>query len=185
MNPSGSGLGEREVVHSQLRTSPTSWIGLASGTWYRPSVRLAHGADIHPFVCPPRTWLALCHEDTDKERLPQQAFHCLRLHERLAELEQSTPFLTNRLFQQYAIDAFIACETTRLDWITGHQENIRADLFVGLEDVLNRDDAVPENLIHRVILPSSFTGSDRHMRQLCQDSMAMEMVLNLRPVGMP
>ncbi|KAG6253225.1 hypothetical protein E4U23_008000 [Claviceps purpurea] len=91
------------------------------------------------------------------------------------ELEQSALFLTNRLFQQYAIDAFIACETTRIPVLTGSrairtQENIRADLFVGLEDVLNRDDAVPENLVHRVILPSSFTGSDRHMRQLCQDS---------------
>ncbi|KAG5922024.1 hypothetical protein E4U61_005926 [Claviceps capensis] len=70
------------------------------------------------------------------------------------------------------------------DWITGHQENIRADLFVGLEDALNRDDAVPENPGRWMILPSSFiTGSDRHMQQLYQDSMAMEVALDLRPIG--
>jgi hypothetical protein len=36
-----------------------------------------------------------------------------------------------RLFQQYVVDAFAACEATRLEWIRTHQENIRADLYSG------------------------------------------------------
>ncbi|KAG6102941.1 hypothetical protein E4U14_006526 [Claviceps sp. LM454 group G7] len=70
--------------------------------------------------------------------------------------------------------------------MTDHQEDIRADVFVGLEDALSHDDAVPENLGRPVILPSSFllgaTGTcSSYVRT--QDSMAMEAVLDLRPVG--
>ncbi|CCE26556.1 uncharacterized protein CPUR_00024 [Claviceps purpurea 20.1] len=102
--------------------------------------------------------------------ISQQAFYRFRLHERPAAVEQSALFLANRLFQQYVIDAWVACETTRLDWINNYQKDIRADVFVGLGDAVGR----------KVILPSSFTGGDRYMQQLYQDSMAI-----VRQIGPP
>jgi hypothetical protein len=104
-------------------------------------------------------------------RLQQRQFYRYRLHVRNGEF--SPLFYATRLFQQYVVDAFAACERTALDWIRNHQKNIRADVYQGLADMLLFDDANLQDLGHRVVLPASFTGSDRAMQQLFQDSMAI------------
>lgn len=105
-------------------------------------------------------------------RFAQQPFYRFRLHERLRE--QSVLFFANRLFQQYVVDAYVACETTRLDWLRTHQDNIRADVYNGVADHLYLDDGLEgRDLGYRTVLPSSFTGSDRFMQQRFQDSMAI------------
>jgi hypothetical protein len=111
------------------------------------------------------------HQARKQLRLTQRPFYRFRLHERAHE--QSALFYGNRLFQQYVVDAFVACETTALNWLRSHQANIRADVYQGLTDTLIREDVIPANLGRRFILPSSFTGSDRFMLQLFQDSMAI------------
>ena len=104
-------------------------------------------------------------------RLSQRAFYRFRLHVRTRE--PSLLFYACRLFQQYIVDAFVACETTALDWLRGHQQNIRADVYNGLADTLIRADVSASQLGRRFILPASFTGGDRFMQQLFQDSMAI------------
>lgn len=95
-------------------------------------------------------------------RLEQRPFYRFRLHTRFREF--STPlFRAARLFQQFVIDAFVACETTALNWFRNHQDKIRADVYNGLTDTLIRQDVSPADLGRRFILPSSFTGGDRHM----------------------
>ena len=42
-----------------------------------------------------------------------------------------------RLFQQFAVDTYIKIENSRLDYIWGHQDTIRADLYQGLVDSLH------------------------------------------------
>lgn len=106
-----------------------------------------------------------------KLRYEQQQFYRARLHIRKNEF--STLFYAGRLFQQYVVDAFTACECTRLNWIRSHQQELRADVYNGLQDALHREDVDLEQLGHRYILPSSFTGGDRAMQQLFQDSMAI------------
>ena len=106
-----------------------------------------------------------------RTRFEQRPFYRFRLHTR--DREYSTLFWAGRLFQQYVIDAFVACETTALDWLRGHQNKIRADIYNGLTDTLIREDVSPANLGRRYVLPSSFTGGDRFMQQLFQDSMAI------------
>jgi hypothetical protein len=73
---------------------------------------------------------------------------------------------SRRLFQQYIVDAYVACETTALTWLRTHQQSIRADVYTGLADALIREDVNTSDLGCRFILPSSFTGSDRFMQQL-------------------
>ena len=106
-----------------------------------------------------------------RTRLGQRTFYRFRLHTRQHEF--STLFYAGRLFQQYIVDAYVACEFTALDWLRHNQDNIRADVYNGLADSLLRQDIDAGELGRRVILPASFTGGDRYMQKLFQDSMAI------------
>ena len=54
-----------------------------------------------------------------------------------------------------------------------HQAQIHADLYNGLADAIVQDEVDASALGWRIVLPSSFLGSDRFMQQLFQDSMAI------------
>ena len=82
-------------------------------------------------------------------------------------------FYACKLFQQYLVDAYSACETTALNWLRTHQDNIRADVYAGLTDALLIGDVNSDDLGRRIILPASFTGSDRAMQKHFQDSIAI------------
>ena len=65
------------------------------------------------------------------------------------------------------------CDQNKLSWIRTHQSNLRADLYNGLADSLLAQDFDAQEVGRRIILPSSYTGGDRFMQQLYQDSMAI------------
>ena len=107
-----------------------------------------------------------------KNRLCQRAFYRYRLHMRHDEF--SVLHHSRRLFQQYVVDSWASCDLNKLDWLRTNQTTIRADLYNGLADSLQRDEnADTATLGKRFILPSSYTGGDRYMQQLYQDSMAL------------
>ncbi|KAL0381183.1 UNVERIFIED_CONTAM: hypothetical protein Sangu_0182600 [Sesamum angustifolium] len=64
-------------------------------------------------------------------------------------------------------------EAQKLRWIRFHQNDIRAELYEGLQDCLNAGENNAGNVGRRIILPSSFTGSPRDMYQRYQDAMAI------------
>ena len=107
----------------------------------------------------------------EQTRLEQRTFYRYRLSVRKNVF--SPLFCARSLFQQYIVDAYVACETANLDWIRSHQGNLRSDVYNGLTDALRQGDVDPANLGKRVILPSSFTGSERYMQHVYQDSMAI------------
>ena len=106
-------------------------------------------------------------------RITQRAFYRYMLHFR--QTVPSLLFYGKRLFQQYLVDAWAACDQNKCDWIRSHQKNLRADLYNGLADALVQADTEPLNPANlgKRILPSSFVGGDRWMMQLYQDSMAI------------
>jgi hypothetical protein len=57
-------------------------------------------------------------EHRNKACLGQQQFYQYRLHTRRGEF--SPLFYAARLFQQYCVDAFAACDATALDWLRNH-----------------------------------------------------------------
>jgi hypothetical protein len=72
-----------------------------------------------------------------------------------------------KLAQQFYVDAYAANESVILQWIRSHQKEIRSELYSGVADAVLADDGIDASgLGRRVILPSSFVGSDRHMSQL-------------------
>ena len=108
----------------------------------------------------------------ERERMPQRAFYRFRLHTRMDETVHL--FQGQRLFQQYVVDAWASCDQNKLSWLYSHQKNIRADAYNGLTDVVHGQELLDPNSVGRpVILPSSYTGGDRFMQQLFQDSMAI------------
>lgn len=78
------------------------------------------------------------------------------------------------LFHQYAVDAYVRWEANILDYIRGHQKELRADTYTGLISYLNdqadRRGLKPGKI---VVLPSSFTGSPRNMKNHYHDAMAI------------
>ena len=94
-----------------------------------------------------------------------------RLHQR--EHECKTLFLSQRLFQQYLVDAWSVCDHNKPSWIQNHQSQLRADHYNRLADSLLAQDFNAQATGRRIILPSSYTGRDRYMQQVYQDSMAI------------
>ncbi|KAI5408977.1 hypothetical protein KIW84_054704 [Lathyrus oleraceus] len=90
--------------------------------------------------------------------------------------DQSVLLKSGRLLQQYVIDNYVKIETGRLRWIRRNQNNIRSEVYQGLQDALHDGENNADNVGQRTILPSSFIGSKRDMTQRYQDGMAI--VLN-------
>eukprot|EP00794_Sanderia_malayensis_P021270 gene21270-biopygen16304 len=95
--------------------------------------------------------------------------------------------LSRLLFQQYLVDAFTKVEGSDLTYIRSHQKDLRTESYKGLMDHLYRR-AEHQNLLAQahnpgtaqhidvgrvVILPSSFTGSQRSIQQNYQDAMTI------------
>lgn len=102
-----------------------------------------------------------------------RCYYVYQLHQR--SNEPTTILRGGKLLQQYVVDAWASTEQSELNWIRHHQKELRADVYQGLRDQAaqpNHDTDMSE-IGQRIILPSSHTGSPRHMYQLFQDSMVI------------
>ncbi|XP_076035388.1 uncharacterized protein LOC143021662 [Oratosquilla oratoria] len=71
-----------------------------------------------------------------------------------------------RLFQQFAVDNFVKVESNKLSFLELHQNQIRKDRA----DILNVTNK--NNIGQRVVLPPTFVGGPRYMKQRQQDALA-------------
>nr|GEW41475.1 hypothetical protein [Tanacetum cinerariifolium] len=78
-------------------------------------------------------------------------------------LSQTSCKILGRLFQQYLVDAYTAVEEQRLKWTRNNQDTLRVDLYHNLCDAVTRGDTSAVGLGKRIILPRTFTGSQRYM----------------------
>jgi hypothetical protein len=74
--------------------------------------------------------------------------------------------------QQFIVDAYACTEQNHLKFICENQQQLCCDLYNGLQDALNVGDILNNNVGQKMILMSSFQGSERAMDQLYQDAMA-------------
>jgi Helitron helicase-like domain at N-terminus len=79
-----------------------------------------------------------------------------------------------KLFQQWAVDSYVQVEANNLNFIRNNQSQLRTENYRGLMDhlanVAANEDVLPGRT---VILPSTFQGSPRNMRERYQDAMAI------------
>ncbi|XP_019413906.1 PREDICTED: uncharacterized protein LOC109325794 [Lupinus angustifolius] len=83
---------------------------------------------------------------------------------------------SGRLLQQYVVDNYVKVEAGRLRWIRQNQNNIRAEVYQGLQDALHVGEYNAANIGQRTVLPSSFISSRRDLTQRYEDG--MDIVLN-------
>ncbi|KAI7938596.1 hypothetical protein MJO28_014175 [Puccinia striiformis f. sp. tritici] len=74
------------------------------------------------------------------------------------------------LLQEFLVDMYICVERSRLQYIKGNQDKLKAGNYNQLVASLENG-SVPKG--RPVILPSTFIGSPRNMQQLYQDAMAL------------
>jgi hypothetical protein len=82
-------------------------------------------------------------------------------------------FYGGKLFQQIAVDEWVKIKENRLNYFRFNQKKIRVDNYKGLCDHLIVENDAQGSNIGRIILPSSFEGGERAMRQHYQDAMAI------------
>lgn len=80
-----------------------------------------------------------------------------------------------QLFHQYIVDMYAKIESERLRYIRFNQAKLRSEEYIHLRDAVNNNVDGNLNLNdigNMFILPSSYTGSPRHMQEYIQDAMA-------------
>ncbi|XP_074356007.1 uncharacterized protein LOC141695678 [Apium graveolens] len=118
------------------------------------------------------------HDSTQRRHVSLREYYCYKIM--IHNYEGLTPHLAGRLWQQYVVDQFAAIEQYRLDWVSMHQTTMRADLYNSVRDALSKGDHDPMHVGKAVILPASFTGSQRYMSQYFKDSLEI-----CRAIGHP
>ena len=79
-----------------------------------------------------------------------------------------------RLLQHFVCDAWIACESSDLNWIKKNQKTIRADTYQAVTEAqANGATTGAEAGKQRIVLPSSHPGGPRYMKQLYHDAIAL------------
>lgn len=79
-----------------------------------------------------------------------------------------------KLFQQWAVDSHLQVEANNLNFVRNQQGRLRVNQYRGLMDYLN-DQAIRQRTTvgRSVILPSTFQGSPRNMREKYHEAMAI------------
>ncbi|EGO05023.1 hypothetical protein SERLA73DRAFT_68670 [Serpula lacrymans var. lacrymans S7.3] len=153
------GGGLKHISHLRPLYSPLHYILLfpfGEQGWHR-TIRSIQNADGN--IC--------------SEYVSQRCYYAYYLHPRGAN--QSNLFYGGKLLQEYCVDAWASTAGSELKWVRHHQKDIRANLYQGVKDAMDRNDGKIDlgQQGQNIVLPSSHSGSTRHMYQLFQDSMAI------------
>jgi hypothetical protein len=115
-----------------------------------------------------------------RQRVTMAAFYAQRLH---FTREPSTLQYGGRLFQQYIVDVAAKTEQNTLKYLQLNQSRLRAELYQGLQDMLEGDAGLNAAQVGRwIVLPASFPGSPWFMMQAYQDAMAIVQALGIPDV---
>jgi len=111
-------------------------------------------------------------EAPGQKRLSMREFLAYRFHPR--NNESNHIFRSGKLFFEYLVDSWAICEQDRLNYIKRNQGKLRVDQYADLNAAVEQNPQLDLDQVGtRIILPSSFTGSTRHMQGICQDGLAV------------
>ncbi|CAN7030694.1 unnamed protein product, partial [Brassica oleracea var. botrytis] len=91
----------------------------------------------------------------------------------LQDGECQTLLHSRRLFQQFLVDAFTTIETNRLCFLKLNQKCLRSDSYDSIKQTKNGGKVDMNDQGARFVLPASFTGSPRYMKNNNIDAMAI------------
>ena len=111
---------------------------------------------------------------TDKLKrkdISMRQWFAFRLFERDGECQ--TLLHSRRLFQQFLVDAFTTIETNRLCFFKLNQKCLRSDSYDSIKQSENKGKVDMNDQGSRFVLPATFTGSPRYMKNNYLDAMAI------------
>ena len=104
----------------------------------------------------------------DRKKVSAMNFYAYRIMVRAGSVNHI--LRCRQLFHQFVVDMYAKIESELLLFVRLNQKKLRVDEYIHLKDAIANDRDV-NNVGKLVILPSSFTGSPRHMHECTQDAL--------------
>lgn len=109
-----------------------------------------------------------------RKRFSMREYYAAHIQVRRDQKQWRPHIYSGKLFQQWLVDCAMMIESNNLDWVRMNQDKLRASQFSALVRATEREAkkhglgaAIPK------IIPSTFRGSVRNMRQKCLDALAI------------
>uniref|UniRef100_A0A914QBC3 Ubiquitin-like protease family profile domain-containing protein n=1 Tax=Panagrolaimus davidi TaxID=227884 RepID=A0A914QBC3_9BILA len=108
-------------------------------------------------------------------KLTEREYYAFKINERCEEVYGFNPILYGgKLFLQYLCDAWAKVEGSRLRYLTVNQKKLKVASYKDVQEHLNQQAAKLGRAPGSVkILPSTFYGGPRYLRELCSDAISM------------
>ncbi|XP_048622956.1 uncharacterized protein LOC106441802 [Brassica napus] len=106
-----------------------------------------------------------------KATISMRQFFAFRLHER--KNESGHLLHARRLFQQILVDAYTTIESNRLRYLKLNQSSLRSDSFDSIKESENAGRTNMNEQGTEFVLPASFTGGPRYMKNNYLDAMTI------------
>ena len=106
-----------------------------------------------------------------RKALSMRQWYAFRLQER--ENECHTLLHSRRLFQQFLVDGYTTIEASRLFYLRMNQKSLRSDSYDSIQQAENSGKTDMHEQGSRFVLPASFTGGARYMKNMYLDAMAI------------
>ncbi|XP_033145226.1 uncharacterized protein LOC103853396 [Brassica rapa] len=108
-----------------------------------------------------------------KPNISMRQFFAFRLHER--KNESHSLLHSRRLFQHFLVDAYTTIESNRLRYLRFNQPTLRSDTYDSIKESENAGKVDMSDQGSEFVLPATFTGSPRYMKNLYLDAMTVSM----------
>ena len=106
-----------------------------------------------------------------KPNISMRQFFAFRLHER--KNESHSLLHSRRLFQRFLVDAYTTIESNRLRYLRFNQPTLRSDSYDSIKKSENAGKVDMSDQGSEFVLPASFTGSPRYMKNIYLDAMTV------------
>ncbi|CAN6826533.1 unnamed protein product, partial [Brassica oleracea] len=106
-----------------------------------------------------------------KNTISMRQFFAFRIQER--ENESHALLYSRRLFQQFIVDAYTTIESIRLRYLKLNQTCLRSDSYDSIKESENVGNTCMNEQGQQFVLPATFTGSPRYMKNMYLDAMAI------------
>ncbi|CAF1928267.1 unnamed protein product [Brassica napus] len=106
-----------------------------------------------------------------RKNISMRQWYAYRIQERDGECH--TLLHSKRLFQQFLVDAYTTIESNRMCFLRMNQKSLRLDSFDSIQQSENHGKTDMSEQGSRYLLPATFVGGPRYMKNMYLDAMAI------------
>lgn len=87
---------------------------------------------------------------------------------------------SGKLFQQFLVDGYTMIEAERIGYLKLNQKALRADKYINVSAYAENGNQDSTKCGKRIVLPSTYVGGERYMREKYMDAMAVRQILDIQ-----